>query len=110
MKVTKVTNTVFPLASSANRIALLVGITAGVVERAEIEAAVIHDTEARPHKKPVVYQNKRYPSVSAAARSYVEQTARRYTRDTYFNKVQAAQKMIARMANDDCWEGCYWSN
>ena len=40
----KVANTVFPLASSANRIALLLEVHNGTVDNNELKSALLHDS------------------------------------------------------------------
>lgn len=105
----KVSNTHYPLTSSANRIALLVGITAGTVKRPEVEAAVLKDSEKRAYRKPVVAEGIRFESVTDAAKSIVSNRSSRLNKYNFFRAVQSEQKRIARMCNQDCWEGYYWS-
>lgn len=105
----KVKNPVFPLASSCNRIALLTGIVAGTVPNAEIEAAVLKDTEKRKRNKPVVAEGIRFDSVTDAARHMVAQSRMRLSKDDYFDLVQRKMKKISRMCTQDCWEGYYWA-
>jgi len=105
----KVTNTVFPLATSCNRIALITGIVAGTVPREEVEAAVIKDLERRPHKKPVVAEGIRFDSVTDAAKFIVALQGKRMPKDEFFRRVQGQIKRISRMCTQDCWEGYYWA-
>lgn len=105
----KVTNTVFPLASSANRIALLTGILAGTVGEREVEHAVLKDTETRRRAKPVVVEGIRFDSVTDAAKYMVLQTGTRMNKDRFYHSVQSQIKRISRMCSQDCWEGYYWA-
>lgn len=108
----KTTNTIFNLAQSASRVALLVGITAGTVCSREIEAAVLADVEPRRHKKPVVAEGVRYESVTAAAKALVtarSSTALRMRKEVFFSLVQSEQKRISRLCTKDVTVGYYWS-
>jgi len=105
----KVENPVFPLASSSNRIALLTGIVAGTVGKAEITKAVLKDTERRKHKKPVVAEGMYFDSVTDAARFLVSKGVRGLHKDVYFDLVQSKMKKISRMCTQDCWAGYYWA-
>jgi hypothetical protein len=102
MKYHKATPQVFALTSVAGRVALLCGITAGTVTQKEVEAAVVMDTEKRPHRKPVVAEGMYFKSVTDAA---VCLTGARPTR----REVMAEQKRIARLCNADNVEGYYWA-
>lgn len=99
----KVAHKEFSLASTAGRVALLAGLTAGTVGRPEVEAAVLRDTEKRPYRKPVVAKGKRYSSVTEAAEAICTGYATR-------REVMAMQKTIARYCNADNVSGFYWSN
>lgn len=99
----KVAHKEFSLNSVAGRVALLVGVTAGTVGQAEVEAAVLRDTEKRPYRKPVVAKGKRYNSVTEAAEAICRGHATRC-------EVMAMQKTIARYCNADNVKGYYWSN
>lgn len=105
----KVQNTVFPLATSANRIALLTGILAGTVGDREVEAAVLKDTEARRRTKPVVAEGIRFDSVTNAAKHIVLSQHKRMPKDVFYRSVQSQIKRISRMCSQDCWEGYYWA-
>lgn len=105
----KVVHNTFPLTQSANRIGLLCGVVAGTVENAEIEAAVINDTLPRPYRKPVVAEGRYYGSVTEAAKDIVTSRKSRMSKDAFFRAVQSEQKRIARLCNDDCWNGYYWA-
>lgn len=98
----KVTPQVFPMNTVAGRTALLIGLTAGQVSRAEVEAAALLDNEKRPYRKPVVAQGRRYRSVTQAAEAICGATAPR-------KRVLAMQKTIARYCNADNVAGYYWS-
>lgn len=106
----KIVNNVFPLASSANRIALLTGIIAGTVGDKEVEAAVLKDTEARRRSKPVCAEGLYFASVTEAAKFLVTAENGRLNKDTYYRKVQARVKKISRMCTEDCFDGYYWEN
>jgi|APFre7841882793_1041355.scaffolds.fasta_scaffold44458_1 hypothetical protein len=106
----KVANTVFPLASSANRISLLLGAHAGTVDRKEIESAVLHDTGKRLYRKPVRAEGIYFGSVTDAAKTLVSMRHGRLTRDQFYRLVQAEVKRISRKCTQDCWEGYYWEN
>jgi hypothetical protein len=106
----KIVNNVFPLASSANRIALLTGIIAGTVGDREVEAAVLKDTESRLRTKPVRAEGLYFASVTEAAKTLVTAEHGRLDKDTYYRKVQARIKKISRMCNEDCHEGYFWEN
>lgn len=105
----KIVNNVFPLASSANRIALLAGIAAGTVDTNEIEAAVLKDTEKRVRSKPVRAAGIYFASVTDAAKFLVSADSR-MDKDTYYLKVQAKRKKISSMCTADCYHGYYWEN
>ena len=93
----------FPLASQANRIALLTGVLCGYVSKDEIKAALTQDAKPRPHRKPVVAFGKFFISVSAAARWRMNQPGgKEKTENTWV-------KYISRRCEQDCWEGFYWS-
>ena len=106
----KIVNNVFPLASSANRIALLTGIVAGTVGDKEVEAAVLKDTEARLRAKPVRAEGLYFASVTEAAKTLVTAEHGRLDKDTYYRKVQSRIKKISRMCNEDCHDGYFWEN
>lgn len=101
VKAVKVSPQVFPLTSVAGRVALLAGIAAKTVTAEELEAAVVHDTEKRPYRKPVYAYGKRYSSVTAAAVANSGAVGRK--------AVNAMQKNIARWCNEDCHVGFYWA-
>jgi hypothetical protein len=105
----KIVPTEFPLAQSANRVALLCGVVAGTVDRAEVEAAVINDTLPRPYKKAVCAEGQYYRSITEAARSRVLARNSRMNKERYRLAVQAEAKQIARMCDQDCWNGYYWT-
>lgn len=107
----KTLNTTFPLAQSANRIALLVGITAGTVSTAEIESHVLHDTIKRKRSKPVVAEGQWYKSITAASYDIVSMRAssKRLTKMEYTKVVKSEQQRISRLCTADCWEGFYWA-
>ena len=105
----KVQNTVFPLASSIHRAALITSIVAGATGKDEAEAAVLHDLQPRRHKKPVVAEGIYFESVTAAAKALVARRVRKASKETFFRIVQSEQKRIARMCTEDCWEGYYWA-
>lgn len=114
----KVAHKEFSLASTAGRVALLVGVTAGTVSRTEVEAAVLRDTEKRPYRKPVVVPGIRgkemhFTSVRFAA-AYLLWLEHRKTGapvGTYYARALGAiEKRIARYCNADNVKGFYWSN
>ena len=98
MKTTPIT---FPLASSANRIALLVGVLEGTVPAAQIKAEVEHDSLARPYRKPVVAEGIRFDSVTDAAKALTMSDDHRV--------VESRRQQIARWCNADNVDGYYWS-
>jgi hypothetical protein len=104
----KVTNTVFPLASAANRIALLCEVKAGTIHNNEFEAAVLQDLERRPYRKPVCAEGIYFPSVTEAAKTLVTMRNNRLNRDVFYRAVQSEVKRIARLCNEDTHEGYYW--
>lgn len=106
----KVANTVFPLASSANRFALLLEVHAGTVDKAEFMEAVLHDLEKRPHRKPVRADGMYFPSVTDAAKALVTQRYQRLSKDEFYRRVQSEVKRISRLCTQDCHEGYYWEN
>lgn len=106
----KIVNNVFPLASSANRIALLTGIVAGTVGDKEVEAAVLKDTEKRRRSKPVRAEGLYFASVTEAAKTLVTAEYGRLDKNTYYRAVQARIKKISRMCNEDCHDGYFWEN
>lgn len=104
----KIANTVFPLASSVDRVALLLGCAAGAVQSQEIEAAVLHDTTPRKRRKAVVVLGVRYDSITAAARAQLDIKQTRWNKDVYYNAMLCEVKRIARMCTADR-SGYYWS-
>jgi hypothetical protein len=103
-RVNKVVPQQFPLAQSAMRVALLAGILAGFVQDQEIKDAVLLDTEPRPHKKPVVAWGIRFDSIILAA----EYAKRRFAY-TEKRTLNGWRLRIAKMCNQDAWEGFYWA-
>ncbi len=99
----KVAHKEFSLASTAGRVALLVGVTAGTVSRTEVEAAVLRDTEKRPYRKPVFIFGRRFASITAAAEYSVGPHASA-------KSLKAEQVQIQKWCNADNVEGVYWSN
>lgn len=97
----------FSLTKSADRIALLCGITAGTVSRAEVTTAILNDTEKRPYRKPVVANFIRYPSITAAAEALCSGC------DTWYNytsnDLSAMRKHITHLCNKDDVPGYYWA-
>lgn len=106
----KITNTVFPLASSANRIALLLGIVAGTVDNTEIEHAVLLDSSPRNTRKPVRAEGIYFDSVTDAAKVLVTMRHARLNKNEFYRLVELERKRIARKCSQDCWEGYYWEN
>lgn len=106
----KVANTVFPLASSANRIALLLELRSGNVSNEEFDNTVLHDTERRPYRKPVCVEGIYFPSVTEAAKTMVTMRNHRLNRETFYRRVQSEIKRISRMCTEDTHEGYYWEN
>lgn len=102
MKYTKTTPAVFQLTSTAGRVALLCGLTAGTVTRKEVEAAIIADTAPRPYRKPVVACGMRFDSVTDGA-------VHLCGRGASHNKIAAMKKNIANWCNADNLEGYYWA-
>lgn len=105
----KTVNTVFPLASSANRVAIITGLLAGTVSKVEAELAVERDVGKRTRCKPVVAAGVRYDSVSDAAKFLVLIRPGRSSKEAFFRAVQSEQKRIARLCTQDCWDGYYWA-
>jgi hypothetical protein len=105
----KVIDTKFPLTHSANRVALVTGLIAGLVSKAEAQDSIVHDTLARKWKKPVVAEGTRYESVTAAALSAVNARGVKLSPQDHFKAVQSEVKRISRLCTQDCWEGYYWS-
>ena len=110
----KATHASFPLTTVSGRVALLTHIIAGVVPKKDIESAVIHDTEKRPHRKPVVVPiNKkevRFPSVRAAAHAKLAAGLAGGTYGPmYLRMLNAMEKRIANYCNADNVKGYYWS-
>jgi hypothetical protein len=106
----KIVNNVFPLASSANRIALLSGVLSGTVGDREVEAAMLKDSESRRRDKPVRAEGIYFASVTEAAKVLVTNQYGRLDKDTYYRKVQAKIKQISRMCTEDCHDGYFWEN
>lgn len=102
----------FPLTKQADRVALLVGITAGTVTRPEVEAAVLHDTAKRPYRKPVVVEHMRFDSVTEAAHYLTARPHFVFSSKnpvTYAKRLDAYKHQIARYCNADNVDGYYWS-
>lgn len=106
----KIVHNKFPLTRSANRIGLLCGIVAGTVDSAEIEAAVINDSMPRPRKKPVRAEGIYFESITDAAKALVSMENGRMNKDDFYRAVQSRAKKIARMCDQDCWDGYFWEN
>lgn len=94
----------FPLTQSSMRIALLTGILAGTATATEIRAAVEQDAQNRPYRKPVVAWGIRFDSIILAA----EYAQRRFAR-TERRTLAGWRMRIARLCNQDIWEGFYWA-
>lgn len=107
-KVKKVTNQLYPLARSANRLSLLTGVLGNTVSREEIEQAMTIDLIPRQPVKPVVAENIRFESVTDAAK-FLTKSPRRQSKDQYFDAVCSMRLKISRMCTQDCWEGYYWA-
>lgn len=106
----KVANTVFPLASSANRIALLLEVHNGTVDNNELKSALLHDSSKRPYRKPVCAEGIYFPSVTEAAKTLVTVRNDRMSRDAFYRAVQSEVKRISRLCTEDCHDGYYWEN
>ena len=104
----KITPAVYPLTTSAGRVGLLAGITAGTVTTAEVEASVLHDVAPRQYRKPVVAEGRRFPSVRAAA-IWLLRDSQSFQRANYARLLNATEKSIARACNADNVVGYYWS-
>jgi len=106
----KIVNKVFPMASSANRIALLSGVLSGTVGDREVEAVMLVDSEPRAYRKPVRAEGIYFESVTEAAKVLVSMRNGRMDKDSFFRAVQSEQKRISRKCTQDCWDGYYWEN
>lgn len=106
----KIVNTVFPLASSANRIALLAGVLSGTAGDQEIESAMLKDSGKRAWRKPVRAEGIYFASVTEAAKTLVTMRSGRMNKDTFFRAVQSEQKRISRLCTEDCHDGYFWEN
>ena len=106
----KIVNSVFPMASSANRIALLSGVLSGTVDNREVESVMLKDSEKRAHRKPVRAEGAYFASVTDAAKVLVSMRNGRMDKDTFFRAVQSEQKRIARLCTQDQTDGYYWEN
>ncbi len=104
MKAAKVIHPTFNLSTVMGRVGLLCGITAGTVDRKEVEAAVLRDTEKRPYRKPVVAYGVRYESITAAA----AERWHPWSQPT-LSEQKAEQAYIRKLCNADNVEGFYWS-
>jgi hypothetical protein len=108
----------FKLSTQTGRMGLLMGISAGTVDKEELEAAIIEDSTPRPHQKPVVVPwhtggEVRFPSVTAAA-TYLftaEQAKVRqsYAPADYARKINNIKQRIARYCNADNVPHYYWA-
>lgn len=106
----KIVNNVFPMASSANRLALLSGVLSNTVDKREIETVMLKDSEPRLRSKPVRAEGLYFASVTEAAKTLVTAEYGRLDKDTYYRKVQARVKKISRMCTEDCHDGYFWEN
>ena len=111
---TKATHPSFPLSTVAGRVALLTCVIADAVPKKVLENIVVHDTEKRPHRKPVVVpigkKEVRFPSVRAAAQSkLVDMYPGLQYGPSYLRKLNAMEKRIANYCNADNVKGYYWS-
>lgn len=107
VKAVKATPQVFPLTTVAGRVALLTGIAAKTVTDEELEAAVLHDTETRQHRKPVYAYGKRYTSIRNAAIAAIRLST--ISGIDYAKKLNAMEKRIAYLCNKDQTVGFYWA-
>ena len=98
----KVVHTSFPLTTVAGRVALLTCVISGDVSNRALKEIVVHDTEKRPYRKPVVAAGKRYSSITEAAEGICGKMAPR-------RRILAMQKMIANYCNADNVPHYYWS-
>lgn len=107
----KVQNVVFSLDSIAGRVALLTGIVAGTVGKAEIRAAVLADVQPRKMRKPVVAWNRRFESVTDAAhwgyRKHPESHGR--VQADYHAVIERMRKNVAKWATADNVPGFFWT-
>ena len=110
LKFKKAIPQVFPLTSTAGRVALLVGLTAGTVSRPEVEAAVLQDIEPRRYRKPVVAWGIRFESITLAAEARAEIGYKAFMGPVeYMRRVKQWQKNIANWCNADNLQGFYWA-
>lgn len=110
----KATHPTFPLSTVAGRVALLTSVISGIVPNRVLENIVVHDTEKRPYRKPVVVpingKEKRFPSVREAAHAkLVEQRCGGTYGPMYLRMLNAMEKRIANYCNADNVKGYYWS-
>jgi len=110
----KVKHSTFALSTSSNRIALLLGIHAGTVTAAELEQAVLMDTEARLQRKPVVAEGRRFDSVTDAAHWIYRvrpelRSVQAGTQGGEHAAINRLIKRISRYATADNREGYFWT-
>ena len=117
-KFRKATNTQFNLAKQSGRVGLLCGITAGTVTAAEIEHAVLKDTEPRTYRKPVVVpdfgyipaREQRFDSITEAAHYLVTWLGDTWGQnEEYARKLDAMKHRITRYCNADNVLHYYWA-
>jgi hypothetical protein len=104
----------FPLDSISGRVALLLGVLNQQVTDVELKDAMLHDTQPRPHVKPVVVEGIRFASVTDAAHwLYRHRPALAHSRTGLMAGESAAidrlKKRVSRWATQDCWAGYYWA-
>jgi hypothetical protein len=110
----KIANTTVALNSSSNRVALLLGLHSGNISLPELEQAILQDTAPRQYRKPVVFQNRRFDSVTDAAHYIYRvqpdlRSLRKGTQGSEHAIINRLIKRISRLATQDATEGCYWS-
>jgi hypothetical protein len=116
MKLVKKVPQTYSLSTINGRVGLLCGITAGTVSREEVEAAVLHDTETRQYRKPVVVPNHsggevRFGSVRSAAAFLlrIENFGHIPKGINYSRKLSNIAQRISRYCNADNVPHYYWS-
>ena len=104
----------FPLTSTCNRMALLLGIHHGQVPTEQLETAIIQDSGPRPYRKAVVVEGRRFDSVTDAAHwvSRTQPNMRNLQNGNHTGDhatIQRLVKRISRWCTDDNRDGYYWT-
>lgn len=98
------------LTSIAGRNAVLGGITAGTVSRAECEYHMLVDNEKRPSRVDVVVEHRMFSSITSAAEYLFNKQYSKYNMSAaeIYNAMCSLRTAIAYKCNKENTLGYYW--